>query len=145
MDADRVFVEGLDAVHIFQPTAYKVVGADGGVLDAQDVELHRLGVELPTIVKEHPLAQPKRPGGELLVGLPALGQAGDKVAPLVDIGQAIIYGGGGMDLVVLIMTVRVEARDVSTRAIEQGAAPLWMPFAAGSRLGRRRFSAARVS
>src|SRR5215471_17528433 len=116
IDADRVLVEHLDAVDVFQPTAYKV-HADGGVLDAQDVELHRLGVDLPAVVKQYALAQPEGPGAELLVGLPALGQAGDKAAPLIDISQAIIHRGSGMDLVVLIMPMRVEASHIGTRAI----------------------------
>ena len=96
LDAHRVLVEHLDAVDVFQPAAYKVMSADGGVLDAQDVELHRLGVELAAVVKQHALAQPEGPGAELLVGLPAFGQARDKVAALVDIGQAVIQRGGGM-------------------------------------------------
>ena len=95
MDADRVLVEDLDAVDVFQPAADKIV-ADGGILDAQDVELYRLGVDLTAVVKEDPLAQPEGPGAELMVGLPALGEAGDDVASLVNIGQAIIDRSGGM-------------------------------------------------
>src|SRR6516165_10331567 len=45
IDADRVLVEDLDAVDVFQTAAYKV-HADGRVLDAQHVELHRLGIQL---------------------------------------------------------------------------------------------------
>ena len=131
MDAHRVLVEHLDALDIFQPAADKVVGAGGGILDAQHVELHRFGVELAAVVEQHPFAQPEGPGGELLVGLPALGQAGDKLAALVDIGQAVKHGGGGMHPVVLIMLVRVEARDIEARAIVQGAAALRMPLAGG--------------
>jgi hypothetical protein len=128
VDADGVPVEDLDAVDVFQPAAYEVV-AGGGVLDAEHVELHRLGVKLAAVVKQHALAQPEGPGGELLVGLPALGQAGDEVAPLVDIGQAVIHGGSGMYLVVLIMPMRVEASDIVARAILQDAASLGMPLA----------------
>src|SRR5215475_15434627 len=50
IDADRVLVEDLDAVDIFQPAAYKV-HADGGVLDAQHVELHRFRIDLAAVVK----------------------------------------------------------------------------------------------
>src|SRR5207245_10270325 len=89
IDADRGLVEDLDAVDVFQPAAYKV-HADGGILDAQQVELHRLGIQLTAVVKQHALAQPEGPGAELLVGLPALGQARDKMAALIDISQAII-------------------------------------------------------
>ena len=128
IDADRVLVEDLDAVDVFQRAAHKVA-ADGGVLDAQDVELHRLGVDLAAVVEEDPLAQPEGPGAELIVGLPALGEAGDKVASLVDIGQAIIDRSGGMYNMVLIMLMRVEARDISARAILQDAASLGMRFA----------------
>src|SRR2546430_13344821 len=65
IDADRVLVEDLDALDVFQPAAYKV-HADGRVLDTQDVELHRLGVDLPAAVKQHALAQPHGPGADLL-------------------------------------------------------------------------------
>ena len=102
--------------------------ADGGVLDAQHVELHRLGVDLTAVVKEHALAQPEGPGAELLVGLPALGKAGDKVAALIDISQAIIHRGGGMYLVVLVVPMCVEARNISARAILQHPAPLRVPL-----------------
>ena len=87
-------------------------------------------------MKEHPFAQPEGPDGELLVVLPALGQAGDEVAPLVDIGQAIIHGGGGMYLVVLIMPMRVEASDIVARAILQDAASLGMPLARRRMIGK---------
>src|SRR5262249_9718993 len=80
------------------------------------------------VVKQHALAQPEGPGAELLVGLPALGQARGKVASLIDIGQAIIHRGSGMYLVVLIMPMRVETRYIGTRAIVEGAAPLRMPL-----------------
>ena len=53
----RVLVEDLDAVDGVQRAAQKLV-ADGGVFDAHDVELHRLGVDLTAVVKQHPLAQP---------------------------------------------------------------------------------------
>src|SRR5262245_48388040 len=126
IDAHRVLVEDLDAVDVFQPTTYKVV-ADSGVLDAQHVELHRLGVDLAAVVKQHALAQPEGPGAELFVGLPALGQARDEVAALVDISQAIIHRGSGMYLVVLIVPMRVEASNIGTRAILQYPTPLRMP------------------
>ena len=59
-----------------------------------------------------------------------LGQAGDQVAALVDIGQAVKHRGGGMYLVVLIMPMRVEASNIGARAIVQGAAALGCRFAA---------------
>src|SRR5262245_58758375 len=133
MDADRVLVEDIDAVDVFQRAAQKVV-ADGGVLDTQDVELHRLGVDLPAVVKEHPLAQAEGPGAELLVRLPALGQAGADGAPLIDIGQTVIHLGGGMHDLVPIISMCVETRDIQARTIEQRAAALRMALAGSGRL-----------
>src|SRR2546422_1258410 len=81
-----------------------------GVFDAQDVELHRLGIDLPAVVEQHALAQPEHPGGEVLVGLPALGDARDDVALLIDIGEAGVHRRRWMRGVQLIMAMRVEAR-----------------------------------
>src|SRR5262249_9105726 len=94
----------------------------------QEVQLHRLGIDFTAVVEQHPLAQPEGPGAELLVGLPALGDAGDDVALLIDIRQAGVYQAGWMGGVELIMTVPVEAGRITTRAIVQGAAPFRMPL-----------------
>jgi hypothetical protein len=86
-------------------------------------------------VKQHAFAQPEGPGGEVLVGLPALGEAGHDVAPLIDIGQAVIHRGRCLVDVILILNMRVEAGNIDVWAILQGAAALRMAFTGGCRTG----------
>ena len=129
-----VYLSRTSTLSMVSKRAAKKLVADGGVFDAHEVELHRLGIELAAVVKQHALAQPEGPGGELFVGLPALGKAGHDVAPLIDIGQAVIHRGRGLVDVMLILNMRVEAGNIGVRAILQGAAPLRMPRAGGRRL-----------
>jgi hypothetical protein len=112
MDADRIAVEDLDTLDGVHRAALPVA-ADGGVFDAHDVELHRFTVDFAAVVEQHALAQPEGPGGELLVGLPALGDAGDDGASLIDVSQAGIHQGGWIGDVVLIMRMRVEAGHIA--------------------------------
>jgi hypothetical protein len=82
-------------------------------------------------MKQHPLAQPEGPGGELFVGLPALGEAGHDVAALVDVGQAVIHRSRGLVVLILVLNMWVEASHIDAWAIVQGAAALRMALARG--------------
>src|SRR5262249_62230428 len=79
-------------------------------------------------MEQHPLAQPEDPGGEVLVGLPALSDARDDVALLIDIGEAGVHRRRGMGGVQLIMAVRIEASRIDTRAQLGYTAPWRMPL-----------------
>jgi hypothetical protein len=85
-------------------------------------------------VEQHALTQPEHPRREFFIGLPALGDAGDDVPLLIEIGQAGIHRSGCGGSVQLIMSVRIEARGIAARAIQQGAATLGMPLAGGRRI-----------
>src|SRR5262249_5953398 len=122
-----VCVEDIDGLEVFH-CATVPLHADGGVFDTQDVELHRLGIDFPTVVEQHAPAQPEHPGGELLVGLPALGDARDDVTLLIDIGQASVHRRRWMGGVQLIMPVRVEASGIDPRSKPQHTAPFRMPL-----------------
>src|SRR5262249_10316634 len=67
-------------------------------------------------------------GGEVLVGLPALGNARHDVALLVEVGQASIHRCGRIGGVQLIMPVRIEAGCIEERAKLQYTAPLRTPL-----------------
>ena len=90
IEAHGVFVQDVNRPNIFHCATRKLV-ADGGVFDAQDIQLHCFRIDLTTVVKQYALAQTKYPGGEFLVGLPALGNAGDNIAVLIDISQASVH------------------------------------------------------
>src|SRR5215475_1151157 len=127
IDTYRVFVEDLDRLDVFHcPTV--PVAADGGIFDALDIQLHRFRIDLAAVVKQHAFAQPEHPRGELLIGLPALGNARDNVTLLIDIGQAGVHGCSWMGGVQLIMTMRIEAGSIVERAELQHATSLWMPL-----------------
>ena len=79
-------------------------------------------------MEQHALAQPEHPGSEVLVGLPALGDARDYVALLIDIGEAGVHRRRWMGGVQLIMAMRVEASGIDSRCKLQHTAPLRMPL-----------------
>src|SRR5262249_61804940 len=79
-------------------------------------------------MEQHPLAQPEDPGGEVLVGLPALSDARDDVALLIDIGEAGVHRRRWMGGVQLIMAVRIEASRIDTRAQLEYTAPWRVPL-----------------
>jgi hypothetical protein len=56
-------------------------------------------------VKQYALAQTKYPGGEFFVGLPALGNARDNIAALIDISQASVHRCDRMGDVILRMSM----------------------------------------
>ncbi len=104
IEAHRVFVQDVNRRNVFHGAARKLV-ADGGVFDAQDVELHRFRIDLAAVVEQHALAQTKHPGGEFFVGLPALGNTGDNIASLIDISQASVHRRDWMGDVILRMSM----------------------------------------
>ena len=125
VQAYRVLVEDLGPLNSFD-RAPVPIATNGGVFDVLDVQLHCFRIDLAAIVEQHALAQPKCPGGELLIGLPTHGDARDNVALLVIIGQASIHRRPWGRGVQLIVAVRVEASGIGTRAKLQYAAALRM-------------------
>jgi len=104
------------------------VGADSGVFDAQEVELHRFRIDLATVVKQHAFAQSKHPGSEVFIGLPALGNTRDDVALLVEVGEAGVHRRGRIGGVQLIVPVRIEAGRIEERAKLQHTPLARMPL-----------------
>src|SRR5262249_3300043 len=98
------------------------------VFHAQEIELHRFRVNLAAVVEQHVLAEPEHPGGEILVGLPALGNTRHNVALVIDIGQAVVHGRRDTVGVLLIVTVWVKATGVVTHAKVQRTISLRMPL-----------------
>src|SRR5262249_35580966 len=127
IEPDGVLVDDLDGLDVFHH-ATMPVGADSGVFDAQNVELDGFRIDLAAVVKQYPFAQSEHPGSEVFIGLPALGNARDNIALLVEVGEAGVHRSGRIGGVQLIMPVRIEAGCIEERAKLQYTAPLRMPL-----------------
>ncbi len=106
IDTHGILVDQIDGINAFDRTAMPSA-TNGGVFNAHEVLLDRIGIHFATIVKQHALAQAKRPLRQFFVGLPALGHARHDGAVVVDIRQPGVNRGNGMGGVILVVPVRI--------------------------------------
>src|SRR5438094_9063193 len=104
IEAHGVLVQDVKRRNVFHGAARKLV-ADSGVFDAQDVELHRFRIDLTAVVEQYAFTQSEHPGSEFFVGRPALANARDDVASLIDISQASVQRRDRMRDVILRMSM----------------------------------------
>ena len=81
-------------------------------------------------------AQPEDPGFQIFARLPTLGNTGNDVAFVIDVGEASIHHGRQMGAVKLIVTMPIEAGGIATRAVLQDAAALRMLLGGRRRMGK---------